>query len=185
MMTHVKVHSTNHDRALSTIEQSVTAFIADPSWRLWQQLRRRHDRYMTTHMLFPGREVDVIRALWSAVCEGPFTILGWSRNSFVQAVNDLVAIGAVIPLIHPDHIGARLAGLQVSGNGECCYVELADDAIGAIMLENDEVVTWLYPVLAFHQAQAHTPLAPVAPIGPMTPTAGQVSSWPRPAHDFT
>lgn len=148
---------TSNDRTLSDIEQSVAAFNVAPSWSSWQHLRRRHNHYVKTHMLFPGREVDVIRALWSAVCEGPFTILGWSRDSFVEAVNDLVAIGAVIPLIHPDHIGARLVGLQVSGNGECCYVELADDAIGAIMLENDEVVTWLYPVLAFHQAQVRIP----------------------------
>lgn len=149
----------SNDRTLTKIEHAVTSFTVNPTWASWQQLRRQHKHYVKTHMLFPGREVDVIRALWLAVCEGPFTILSWDRDSFVQAVNDLVAIGAVIPLIHPDHIGARLAGLQVSGNGECCYVELADDAIGAIMLENDEVVTWLYPVLAFHQAQALAPLA--------------------------
>jgi hypothetical protein len=103
---------------------------------------------------FPGREVDVIRSLWQAVCEGPFLVLGWSRDTFIQAINDLVAAGAVIRLVHPDHIHARLAELHVSDSGDCCYAKLADDQIGAIMLENDEVVTWLYPVLVFQQARS-------------------------------
>lgn len=146
------------DQALTKSEHAIAAFNAQPTWQTWQQLRRRHSRYMQAHIFSPqGRGLEVIRSLWSTICEGPFLILGWTRDSFVQAINDLVVGGAVIRLVHPDHIGARLAGLQVSGDGECCYVELTDDEIGAIMLENDEVVTWLYPVLAFHQAQALTP----------------------------
>ncbi len=141
------------NRTLDRIERAVAAFRAAPSWTAWEQLRHRHRRYMQTHMLFPGREVEVIGALWRAVCEGPFLVLGWTRDTFIQAVNDPVAAGAVIRLVHPDHVYARLAELQVSGNGECCCATLADDKIGAIMLKNDEVVTWLYPVLAFYQAQ--------------------------------
>lgn len=141
------------NRTLDRIEHAVVAFTAAPSWAAWEQLRRRHRRYVQTHMLFPGREVEVIRALWQAVCEGPFLVLGWTRDGFIQAINDLVAAGAVIRLVHPDHIGARLVELLISGEGECYYVKLADDRIGAIMLENDEVVSWLYPVVAFHQAQ--------------------------------
>ena len=149
--------STN-DTALTTIEQAVAAFHAAPTWAGWEQLRRRHRRYIMTHMLCPGREVDVISSLWTAICEGPFLLLGWTRDSFVQAINALLAAGAVIPLVHPDHLGARLAGVAVAGDGECYVVDLADDAIGAIMLENDELVIWLYPVLAFHQAQARAAL---------------------------
>lgn len=144
------------NRTLDHIERAVATFRAAPSWDAWKQLRRRHRRYVLTHMLFPGREVEVIGALWQAVCEGPFLVLGWSRDGFIQAVNDLVVAGAVIRLVHPDHIHARLAELEVSGNGECCCAKLADDQIGAIMLENDEVVSWLYPVLAFQQAQPST-----------------------------
>src|SRR6185436_13198341 len=136
-------------RTLTKIEQSVAAFTATPTWAGWAQLRRRHRRYVQTHALFPGREIEVISALWLAVCEGPFRIIGWTCDAFVQAANDLVAAGAVIRLLHPEHMHARLAELHVSGNGECWCAKLADDEIGAIMLENVEVVTWLYPVLAY------------------------------------
>ncbi len=142
-----------YNRTLDRIERAVATFRAAPSWEAWQQLRSRHRRYMQTHMLFPGRKVEVIRALWQAVCEGPFLVLGWTRDAFIQAINDLMAAGGVIRLVHPEPVYARLAELQVSGNGECCCATLADDKIGAIMLENDEVATWLYPVLAFYQAQ--------------------------------
>jgi hypothetical protein len=141
--------STSH--TLTKIEQSIAAFTAAPTWAGWAQLRRQHRRYVQTHSFFPGREIEVIGALWRAVCEGPFLVLGWTRDAFIQAINDLVAAGAVIRLVHPDHMQARLAELHVSGNGECCCAKLAGDEIGAIMLENDEVVTWLYPLLAYQR----------------------------------
>jgi hypothetical protein len=69
-------------RTLTKIEQSVAAFTALPTWAGWEQLRRRHRRDLQTHALFPGREIEVIGALWQAVCEGPFRIIGWTRDAF-------------------------------------------------------------------------------------------------------
>ncbi len=106
--------------------QAIAAFNATPTWGAWQQLCRRHRRYLQTHSFFPGREIEVISALWRAVCEGPFLVVGWSRDTFIQAINDLVAAGAIIRLVHPDHMNARLSRLHISGNGECCCAELAD-----------------------------------------------------------
>jgi len=147
-------------RTLMKIEQSVAAFNAAPTWDAWQQLRRRHRRYIQTHSVFPGREIAVIAALWRAVCEGPFLVVGWSRDTFIQAINELVAAGTIIRLVHPAHMNARLSGLSISGNGECCCAKLADDPIGAIMLGNDEVVLWLAPVLAYRGTGAEMSAKP-------------------------
>lgn len=136
--------------ALRRMHAAVAAFAAAPTWAAWQQLRRRHHRYLMTHAPGPdAAEIAVLRSSWRAVCDGPFIVHGWTRESFVAAVNDLVAAGATIPLVHPDHPGARLHAVTVSGNGDCFAVRLADDRIGAIILDAEELLAWLYPVLTY------------------------------------
>lgn len=139
---------------MTRMRAQVAAFTTAPTWAAWQQMCRRHHRYLMTHAPGPDAdEIAVLRSSWRALCEGPFMLYGWNRESFVAAVNDLVVAGATIPLVHPDHPGARLAGVEVSGEGECFAVTLANDRIGAIMLDAEELVTWLYPVLTYAEAR--------------------------------
>jgi len=68
-MSRSKSYASN-TTTLTRITQAIAAFKTAPSWDAWQRLRRRHSRYVQTHMLYPrGREVEVIRELWSAICK--------------------------------------------------------------------------------------------------------------------